>query len=458
MTWYNISINSIDKDFYKRMLSIALPVALQNLIMTAVNMLDTFMIGQLGEISISAVSLANQVFFVFSLFLFGVASSSTIFISQFWGNKDGKSVRKIVGITLLFGIVVSIAFGLLSILFPRNIMDIFSNDIEVINLGSKYLKIVATSFIFTAISFSFVSSLKAVDHPQIGTLLSVVTLFINGFLNYVLIFGNLGFPKLGVEGAAIATTIARIVEVILVVSISKAKKFVVMGRIKDYISFSISFLKRYLKTASTVIANEAFWGTGVAIQAAIFGNMGYMAQSSVYLSQVVDRLAFVFFIGVANASAVMIGNLLGRDEFEKAKDYSRKFFKTGFFISILTMVLVLLLAKPMLGLFNISNQVYDAAIKVVFIAAVIQPLKLFNFINIVGVLRSGGDTKFCLFLDFLGMYMVGIPIALILAFVFRLEVYYVYLFVIGDELIKAILGFIRYKKFIWARNMIKGMH
>lgn len=251
-----------DKEFYNKMLVIALPVMIQNFITSFLNMIDTVMVGKLGETEIAAVGIANQYFFIFIMFLIGLSAGCGVFIAQFWGKRDLQNIKRIIGIGLISAVIVSVLFTILGVLFPRQIMLIFNNDPLVINLGASYLRIVLISYIFTAVTFVYSFSLRSIGNAIQPMLISAVALIVNVFFNYMLIFGKFGAPALGVEGAALATVVARGLEtVILVVSIY-SNRGVLAASVGELTDLNFTFIKRSYRTIFPVILNDMCWGLG----------------------------------------------------------------------------------------------------------------------------------------------------------------------------------------------------
>ncbi len=264
---------------------IALPVALQGFLNTVVNLVDTVMIGTLGESTISAVGLANKVFFVFSLLVFGCCSGVGVLASQFSGNRDTKNIKKVMGLALLIGLVSSAFFVIPSLLCPNLVMSIFTNSEGTIAIGAKYLVIAALSYPFTAVSNVLVAMLRSVGKAKIPVATSLLTILINVVLNYVLIFGKFGAPALGAEGAALATLVARICEMLILIVIIYLRKMVIAAKPKELFGYSKKLLVEFFRTAAPVIANEFMWGLGVTIYSVAYGRMGDEAVAAITVAR-----------------------------------------------------------------------------------------------------------------------------------------------------------------------------
>lgn len=446
-----------NKHFYKTMISIALPIAMQNLISSSLTMVDTIMIGRLGEASIAAVGLGNQFFFFFSLLLFGINSGSAIFIAQFWGKKDIKNIRRILGIAILSGGIISILFTLAALLFPVTILKFFTNDPVVIKLGSQFLRILSLSFTITTISTAFGQASRCIGQAKVPMFISGISLLINTVLNIILIYGKLGLPALGVRGTAIATDIARIVELTLMLLVVYRKGGVLAAKISELVDLSSDFIKKFFKTALPVIMNEGLWSLGITMYSAAYARIGTGAVAAVQISNTIQNLFMTIFFGLGNACAVMIGNQIGSGKKDTAISYSKK-YSIITPVSGIIMGMLLLISRPaILSLFNVAPEVYNDVNKILMIFSLILFIKAYNIITVVGILRSGGDTKVALFLDTGGIWLIGVPLSFIGALVWKLPVYYVVALVSIEEIFKFILGTIRVVSKKWVRNVIEHM-
>ena len=300
-----------DRDFFKAMLAIALPITLQNLITSSVNMLDTLMITSLGQESLAAVGLANQMFFFYSVTVFGVATGSAIFIAQFWGKGDKANIKKVLGLSIFISSGMWIVFTLAALFMPQQIMGIFSKDTQVIKLGVEYLSIIAFTYIITGISFSYGVASRSIGQARMPMVTSIVSFITNGIFNYILIFGKFGLPALGIKGAAYGTLIARIIELGLILYAVYSEDNPLAGNFKEYTNWDKKFLKRYFKTTSPVIINETLWALGTVMYSIAYAKIGTEAAASVQILNTVQNLFMVITRGLGNACTVMVGNKIG---------------------------------------------------------------------------------------------------------------------------------------------------
>ena len=443
-----------DKSFIRKTITIGIPIAFQGLLNTLLNLVDNMMIGSLGESSIAAVGLANKVFFVFTLLLFGIVSGSSVLTAQYFGKKDVKNIRRVLGLSLIIGLSGAFIFMLAGLFIPETVMKIFTPNENTINIGVSYLTIVAISYPLTAITNCYVSLLRATNKVKAPVFISIVAILVNVILNYTFIYGHFGFEALGVRGAAIATVIARLVEVISILLVVYISKCEAAAKIKELINFNKEFIKKYFIIVSPVIANEFVWGLGVTMYSLVYGRMGDSAVASITITQNVEQICVVIFQGLSAATAVILGNELGANKIEKADKHAKGFFVLQFMLTIVMATVCLIIRKPLINLFNVDGKVASDIVKCLNVFIIYLPFRMFNLVNIVGVLRSGGDTKASLLLDMTGVWLVGIPFAFLGGIVLKLPIYYVYAMITIEEVYKFTLGFIRYRKKKWLRKIV----
>ena len=446
-----------DKKFYKSILTIALPIAIQNLISNSLNMVDTMMIGKLGVTEIAAVGLANQYFFFFALILFGINSGAGIFIAQFWGQKDVKNIRRMLGLCLITGISVASIFTIGGFYFPQQILRLFLKNLDVIKLGSNYLKIVCLSYILNTISFAYAFACRSIGKAKVPMYASIIALLSNTFLNYILIFGNFGFPRMGVEGAAIATVLARVIELILILGLIYNEKGVLAARLHELTDLSMNFIKRYFKTATPVILNEGFWALGMVMYSAAYAKIGKTELASAQIANTIQSIFLVVSMGLANSTAIMIGNKIGAKKEKLGIVYAKRFSIIAPLAGAI-MGMGLFLASPLiLSFFNLEAKAYNDTRGILIVMSIYMAIKVFNTTMIVGILRSGGDTKFALFLEVGSVWLVGVPLAFLGALVWRLPIYYVVAIVSLEEILKILIGVPRIISKKWMKNVISSI-
>lgn len=442
-----------NKNFYKTLLKLAIPITLQNLILSSLNLVDNIIIGGLGEVAIASVGLANQYFFLLDLLLFGIVSGSSVFIAQFWGNKDIKNIKRVIGLSLIIGIFASSVFTLGGLLFPKQILHFFSSDTAVIDNGSQYLRIIVFSYVFTAITFAFSFALRSTGNVRVPLIVSMIALVINTILNYVLVYGLIGMPKLGTRGSAIATLIARILEFSMLIIVIYSKKYPIAGTLSEFLDLSSEFIKKFLKIAGPVILNESTWALGVSMYAVVYAHIGTDAIASINISGTIDRLVWVFLMGLGNSCAIMIGNKIGQGNYKDAFAYAKRFIIINPLTAILLGILLYFAVPLLLTPYTISPTVHDYARKNLIVLSLIFWAKAFNYTAVIGIFRSGGDTTFSLFLDLGGVWLIGVPLAFLGGFYWHLPVYYVYALACTEELFKCIVASYRLISKKWLNNL-----
>lgn len=450
----NIKELARDMIFIKKVIRIGIPIAFQNLLNTILNLVDNVMIGALGEGTIAAVGLANRVFFVFTLLLFGIVSGATILIAQYYGKRDIKNIRRVLGISLILGLLASLIFLIGGLFIPNTVMRIFTPNEGTIKIGAAYLSIVALSYPITAVTNCYIAVLRATNQVKAPVFITIISIMVNVIFNYAFIYGKLGAPVMGVKGAALATLIARIVECLLILLVIYRKECEARAKIKELLDVNKEFIKKFFITASPVIANEFMWGLGVTMYSLVYGRMGDDAVASITITQNVEQICFVLLQGLSAATVVILGNELGANKLKKAEKHSEHIFTMQFILAGILIVLCLMIREPLINLFSVSEQVAYNVRNCLNVFIVYLPFRSFNLVNVVGVLRCGGDTKAALFLDITGVWFVGIPMAFLGGMVLKLPIYYVYAMITFEEFYKFILGRRRYNKKLWVRNIV----
>lgn len=444
-----------DTQLYKMIVTIALPIAMQNLLVFLTQMLDTIMLGELGDIPLTASSLANQVFNVYSLFIFGIAGGSAVLTAQYWGKNDMEPIKIVMGTVLRLVAVVGLILSVIVLSFPRQIMSIFTPDIQVIEAGVEYIKIVGYMYFFFGISNTLISQLRSIEMVKVAVIANSASLMTNALLNYMLIFGKFGAPRLEVKGAAIATLIAKIVELMIVV----LYVFVFDRRL----NFQFSDLKRKDKLLSAdlrkyctpVVVNEVAWSLGIAMQSLLFGWMDTIAVSANTIIGVVQQLVTLVIFGVANAAAVIIGKTIGEGDMQLAMERGRKLKVFAIVIGIFSAILIILTRNIMVDFYNVSEDTKILAKQMLLITAVIVFFISNSGISIVGILRGGGDTRFSMVLEIVSLWLVAVPLGFIAGMVFDLPVIVVYALFKSDEVVKTVVCWIRIGGDRWLRNVTR---
>ena len=455
---YNNLMKIKSKSFLIPLFTIAFPIILQDFLSSFVNMLDTIMVGQLGAVDIAAVGLGNQLFFVMSLGVYGIASGGQIFIAQYWGRKDIKNINKTTGMMLKLALCFTVLFASVSILFPEFCLSIYSKDIEVIRRGAQYLRVVAPSYLFFGISVSFAASCRNTEHLKLPAVATITSVFVNALLNYLLIFGvNIGGVQVieahGIIGAAVATVISRIVEAFIIVGGAYARKYVIAAPIKNFFGADKVFIKKYLKISLPVLLNELLWGSGISMQSSIFAHSGTLVIASFNIMNSISNLVYPICLGCGNATAIIIGKTIGEGRLEDAKSLARK--QCGFIAAMAFFLgfLIMPLAKLMPFVFKVEAEVISMATVFIIIRGLMFSFDAFNMTSVVGVFRSGGDTLFALFMDVGFMWLLSLPLGWLAVLVWHLPYWAIYLCILTEPICKSIVGIIRLLSNKWLRRL-----
>ena len=440
---------------------LALPMVFQDLLSSSINIVDTFLVGQLGGTAITAVGLANQVFFIFMIIVFGINSSASIFMSQYWGVRDTENIHKIMGIAMCSGAAVSLLFGAVSLTIPETLMSVFSKDPEVIRLGAQFLRRAAFSFFIFPFTNSVAASLKCVGQTRIPMVCSFAAVLINTGLNFLLISGHLGFPAMGVRGSATATLVSRYIEFILIITITFLLKLPVAGKIKSYATFSKALVKKFYRTGTFVIISETVWVVGFSMYNIAFKfssadvQIATDSQTAVQISTVTFNICQAFYLGFGLAGGIILGNLMGANELAKAKAYSKTFLKIAVPMGVCLGGLLFGISPLIIKVFDVNADVIRFARIILMIYSAGIWLKMLNFMFIVGIFRSGGDTIAAFILDCGSVWLVALPLTLVGALVFHLPIYFLVLLSFSEEIVKCVGGFWRYTRFKWVKNLTK---
>lgn len=450
------NLNDENKKFYKLLVSLCIPIIIQNLISTSVNIIDTVMISSLGEESVASIGVANQYFFLFNMTLSGLTGGAGLFISQFFGKNDANNIKKVTGLNVLLGIILGLLFFIPAFMFPKFIIHFFSYDPEVVKLCIQYFSIIAFCYPLIAVSTVFSMGSRSVRNPKLGMVCSAVALVSNIILNYGLIFGKLGLPELGVRGAAIATVIARLIEFsLLIVYVYIIKKdYVLKFNIKNLKSIDKQFINAFFEKSTPILLNDSGWAIGTVLYSVAYAKAGTSAIAASQIATSTGNFFIMTAVCVAIGASIMLGNELGADNKKVAIDYAKKFSKIVFIVGTLFGILLILNIPTLLKMFSVSDNLAPDIIKIFVIMGLLMGLKSFNTLLIIGILRSGGDTKYSLFLELGCMWLVSLP----LTFIFAIKgapIYILVLLTYSEEIVKFIFGVPRALSKKWVANIVK---
>lgn len=442
-----------DPEYFREVQKIAIPIIIQQLMFSGLNMLGVVFVGQKGDEAVAAVGLAGQVAFLLNLVHFGIVSGAAMFTAQFWGRQDVPNLRRVLGLCLILAISASLIFFALAQFLPFQILGIYSKDAAVIQLGADYMRTFSWTFLFFAVTFSYVLVMRSIGDVKTPTTINVIALTMSTLLSYSLIFGKFGLPEVGVRGAAISAVVARAFECVTLVSITYWRKSPVAASLRELADFDVAFVSKVIKPMLPVILNELFWSLGITTYNIIYGRMGTTSFAAMNIVSTIEQVAFVLFIGISNATSVLVGNRIGAGKEDEAFVYAGRSLGLGILGGMLIGVLLQWVKGPILSLYNVSPEVIGNVGHIINVVTFFLWIRVNNMTIVVGILRAGGDTRFSLFLDGIIIWLVGVPMAYLAAFVFHLPVYFVYLFAMSEEATKWLLGVSRYRSRKWINNL-----
>ncbi len=413
------------------------------------------MVGQLGEASIAALGLSNQVFFVLILLLFGTTSGMAIFTAQFWGKQEIEPIRKVLGMSIIVTSLFALIFTLAAVFIPRTVLGFYTNDKEVIDIGVQYLRIVGLSYIPVAIATSYIAVMRSIQLVRLTVIATVSAIVFKTILGYMLIFGYGGFPALGVRGAAIGTASGWTLELILLLVLVYTQKTPLAAKnLWTFFSFDTAFFARVLKTTMPAMANELFWSMGITTYNAIYAHIGTDSIAAINVNATMEELGFVVFMGLGNACAVMVGNRIGAGKKAEAYETVRRVIILSVSAAWIVGLIVILLRDTVVGFYELSpSGIHNVRMLMLMMACTLW-IRMFNFSTFIGALRAGGDTRFALVMEICSIWLIGVPAAYFAAFVLHLPVYYVYLFVILEEIAKAFVSAWRFRSRKWIHDLV----
>lgn len=441
--------------FYRTVIALVVPMALQNLINVGVTAADVIMLGAVGEDALSGASLAGQVQYIMTLFLFGLTSGATVLTAQYWGKGDKDAIEKILGIAVKTAVFVTALFTAAALVVPGLLLRIFTGDPVVIAEGIKYLRIVAFTYIMIGITQAYLYIMRSVERVIVATVVYLLSLICNIIMNSIFIFGLLGLPAMGISGAALGTLCARILEVVLVAGYARFFNKDIKLRLRYVLHTDKVLFGDFMKYALPVVINEVMWGLGTAANTAILGHMGSPVVAANSVAQVARQLATVVSFGLSSAAAIYLGKTIGEKRMEHARAYAKRFIGLSLIMGVLGGV-VILIASPVASAFlSLSAEAKDYLRVMFFVMSYFVVGQAFNTTMVVGIFRSGGDTRFGLILDVSTMWCCSILLGFLAAFVFKLSVPVVYMILMSDEIIKIPITFWRYRSCKWLRDVTR---
>lgn len=445
-----------DKGFWKTMLRLAAPIAFQNMLISSFTLADTLFVSMLGDIQLSAVGMIGQWGWLLNMMLYGICSGTSVFVAQYWGIKDIDKINKTSGIAVSSALIISGIFTIVSVAAPEFVIGIFNNEPAVISQGRDYLLWVCSSYVAVAVTNVLSAVLRSVENVNLPMYVSIVTTLLNIFLDYSLIFGKFGMPKMEIKGAALATAISAWVGVIAILVVSVIKKNILYAPLKSTFGFKWRHIRRFYRKAFPVIINESLWGFGTFAFNVIFGHTGYENFAALTILRSFENIAFVFFIGICNACCIMVGKSVGKGKIDRGIKDTRRFMIIVPIFALFIATLVFIFRPQLISLFNLSNTISEKTLHTAMILMAIYAfeftIRQIPYLLIVGVFRSGGDTSTGVILDLLSLWLLSLPATIISVYVLKLPfvVSFAIMYVFEDY-VKMILCLRHYKSMKWIK-------
>ncbi len=441
--------------FYRRLLTLAGPIIVQQLISVGLNLVDNIMVGRLGALELAAVGSANQVFSIYSMILFGLFSGAAVPLAQYYGARDFKSIKKIIGMDITVGLTLAMfTFALVQIFAPQ-IIGLFAEEEQVIEYGVQYIRIVAFTYIFTGVSFAITYNSRSVQILKVPTIVNVCSILTNTLLNYMLIYGNFGMPAMGVRGAALATLIARLLELAaLVLYLVVDKEHPFHGKFREFTGFTGDLFKKVMHTAMPVVISEGGWSLGVSLVFAAYGKISAEALAVMQVSNVLCSLCQCASFALGNASAALTGETLGQREPELAYENTKKYMKIQWLLNGIMTVMILVLRRPIAMIYDFDAETTEMLMLSLGVFAFTLIPRMVAYAVQCGILRAGGDTLFCMIVELSCNLGIEVILAYVSVLVFQLPLHLCIAVAAIGNLIKAIVEYRRYLSKKWINIVI----
>lgn len=444
-----------DRSFYKTLIALAIPIALQNLVTFSVNLADTVMVGYLGDAAVSGMYMGNQIQTLLQVFSGGIEGAILILAAQYWGKRDTGSIRRIVSIGTKLSLAVGLVLTLVCACFPAGIIRLFTADPATIETGSKYLGIVCWSYVFFCITQSLIAAMRSVEIARIGLYVSTCSLFANVGLNYVLIFGKLGFPALGVEGAAIATLISRMLETAIIAGYVFLYDKRLGFQFSDLAVTDKLLLKDFIKYGMPIIAGQLVWAANMLASSAIMGRQTAAgAVAAMSIAGTVNNLAYVVMNGMSGAVGIITGKTIGAGLEDKMREYAKTVQILFLGLGLLTGAAVFLVKEPIISLYAVSNAAVAEATRYINVLSVTMIGTCYQAACLFGLVKSGGDISFVFKNDFIFVFFVVLPSAII-ATVLDAPAWVVFACLKCDQILKCFVAVVKINSFNWMKNLTR---
>ena len=439
------------ESFYKSYFSMTMVIALQNLVVYSVSLADNVMLGQYNELALSGVALCNQIQYFLQMTVMGIGAAMVVLASQYWGKKDTQSIQKIIAVGFWVAVLVSVLLWCAAFFFPRWCLGLLTDDQEVIGEGVKYLKVICFSNVFFGMTNTLLAGLRSVETVRIGFFVAGSTLIINVCLNYLLIYGNLGAPRLGSQGAAIATLTSRVIEFGIICFYLKAVDRKIRFQFRSLLHLDRVILKKFVRVGAPAIGGDSMWGIAQGAQTAIIGRLGASAIAANSIATTVIQVLTVIIHGSANATGVMTGKWIGAGKIEELKRYVKRLQFVFLGLGLVTGTVLFLVKDFILGFYAITPETKLMAEHFILILCVTTVGTGYQLNVLTGFVRGGGDTSFVLINDSIFMWLIVLPASALAAFVFHASPEIVFLCLKSDQILKSFVALVKVNRWKWIR-------
>ena len=439
--------------FFKAVCTLAIPVALQSMLQSSFSMVDQIMIGQLGEINVAGVGLAGKFSSIYSVVISAIGAVAGIMIAQYLGQKNRSEVRRSFFTNLLLGAGIAGMFMVICTLFPNQIMGAYTRDVQTRQAAAEYLMLISGTFVPMAGATLLSTLFRCLEKPRLPLYASILSALLNTSLNYIMIFGKLGISPMGVRGAAFATVISQCANFLLMLLMLSKNGFLLKSNEGEPTATLRMNWGQYWSMLLPLLVCEVVWSLGENVYAAIYGHMSTDASAAMTLTNPIQGLVIGALCGLSQAASVIIGKHLGSGENEEAYWSAKKLMLYGAIGSALLSVIVMIASKAYVGIYQVDNAVKTMTMQILFAYAIVVPSKVLNMILGGGIIRSGGRTKYVMFIDMVGTWCFGVPLGLLSAFVWKLSIPYVYFLLSLEECIRFGISLIVFRRRKWMNQL-----
>ncbi|MBQ3404841.1 MAG: MATE family efflux transporter [Oscillospiraceae bacterium] len=445
------------KSFYKAAMALCIPVALQNLINVGVTAADVLMLSWLGEDVLAGSGLGGQFQYILNMVFFGLTSGLCVLTAQYWGSKNMEAIQRSMAIAFRIAIFVSLVFLVVIRVFPHKVILLYTSDPPVIDSAVEYLKIVCFSYPFIAVSMIYLYAMRSMERVKVAVVVYGSSLAINVVLNALLIYGLLGFPRMGIAGAAMATLISRIWEMLAVLWYNKYKNDLFCFRISRLWQFDRCLQRDFIRYSTPVVLNELLWGLATSLNTAVLGHMSSYAFAAYSVVSMVRQLAAVLYFGLGAATSVLLGKTIGEKREDLASVYGDRFVKISFQFGVLGAIIMLIIHPIVNAFLPLEQETLDYLGPMLYYIALTMVAHSYNCTMIVGVFRAGGDTRVGLYIDLGTLWLVTLPLGFIAGMKLHWPVLIVFMILYGDEFLKMPLSALRYRSRKWLNNVTRDI-